>query len=220
MENFSEPMGLLIDNTKCIGCRACQTACKQWNNLPAEKTTFFGGEGYQNPKDLSGSTYNLIKFHEIIENNKIKGWGFWKKQCRHCIDPACVAACPVPGVLEKKTYGPVAWDDTKCLGCPLCKEACPFNIPRFTSEINPKIRKCNMCNDRLEEGLEPACVKACPTGATIFGKREELLKIAEKRLQEEPDKYFKYIYGKDDLDTSVLYISCFDLEKIKGYPKD
>ncbi len=212
-------MGFLIDNTKCIGCRACQTACKQWNELPAEKTKFFGGEGYQNPKDLSGSTYTLIKFHEVIENDKLKDWGYWKKQCQHCLDPSCKYACPT-GAIEKKEYGPVVWDDTKCLGCPDCREACPFDIPRFEGNLNPKIRKCTMCYDRLEEGLEPACVKACPTGATIFGKREQLLSIAEQRLASEPQKYHQYIYGKDEGGgTTVLYISSFELEKI-GYPNN
>lgn len=217
MEKYSEPMGLLIDNTKCIGCRACQTACKQWNELPAESTKFFGGKGYQNPKDLSATTYTLIKFHEVTENDKLIGWGFWKKQCQHCVEPSCKAACPT-GAIEKKVNGPVVWDEAKCLGCPRCKEDCPFNIPRFTSGATPKIRKCTMCNDRLEEGLEPSCAKACPTGATIFGKREELLAIAEKRLIAEPKKYHQYIYGKDEVGgTSVFYISGFALEKI-GYP--
>lgn len=219
MKNFSEPMGFLIDNTKCMGCRACQTACKQWNNLSAEKTEFFGGPGYQNPKDLSDSTYTLIKFHEVIENNKIKDWGYWKKQCQHCIDPSCKVACPT-GAIEKIAYGPVVWDDAKCLGCPLCKESCPFNIPRFGDKLNPKIRKCTMCYDRLEEGIEPACAKACPTDATIFGKREDLLAIAEKRISSNPGVYHQYIYGKEEVGgTSIMYISGFPLEDT-GYPNN
>ncbi|OFX18049.1 MAG: hypothetical protein A2033_19435 [Bacteroidetes bacterium GWA2_31_9] len=218
MENFSEPMGFLIDNTKCMGCRACQTACKQWNNLPAEKTVFFGGPGYQNPKDLSDSTFTLIKFREVIENNKIKDWGYWKKQCQHCIDPSCKAACTAKAI-EKIAYGPVIWDEAKCItGCSLCKDACPFNIPRFGDNHSTKIRKCTMCYDRIEQGIEPACSKACPTDATIFGELKDLLAIAEKRISSKPEVYHQYIYGKEEVGgTSVLYISGFPLEDI-GYP--
>lgn len=210
----------LIDGTKCIGCRACQVACKQWKNLPAENTQFFGGPGYQNPKNLSASTYTLIRYHEVVKDGKLALMTYKKDQCQHCLEPACASACIV-GALKKTDDGPVTWDDDKCIGCRYCMLACPYDIPKFQwSKVVPNICKCDFCADRLGKNLEPACSKVCPTKAILFGNdRDELIKTAEQRLQKNPKKYHQHIYGKDEVGgTCVLNISNVPLEEL-GYPK-
>lgn len=214
---------LLYDNTKCIGCRGCQVACKQWNELPAEKTSFFVGgadSGYQNPAHLSEYTYTLISYHEVVENDELAGWAFWKNQCQHCLDPACASACLV-GAMHKTEEGPVVWDNHKCIGCRYCMLACPFNIPKFEwKKVIADIRKCNFCYDRIAAGLIPSCAKACPTKALIFGDREELLKIAKERLLNSPERYYQHIYGVEEAGgTCMLSISSVPLQKL-GYPEN
>ena len=220
MYDDHKQMAFLLDMTKCIGCRSCQTSCKQWNNLSAEETSFFGGPGYQNPANLSASTYTLIKFHEVVENNVLKNWAFMKVQCQHCIEPSCVSACP-SGTLQKQENGPVTYDDSKCIGCKSCSLACPFFIPKYQwDDVDPRIRKCDLCYSRIKEGLEPACAKACPTKATIFGDRDDLIMIAKKRLSDNPGKYYQHIYGLNEVGgTCVLSIAGIPLEEI-FYPRD
>lgn len=205
---------LLIDSTKCIGCRACQVACKQWNELKYEETTFFGGSGYQNPPNLSPKSWTLISYNEI-ESEKGFDWVFSKAQCFHCITPACASACPV-AALTKTEAGPVVYNASICLGCRYCQLACPFEIPRFEwNKVIPEITKCTMCADRVNAGLETACAKACPTDAIIFGEREDLIKDAENRIKNNPDRYVNHIYGKDEVGgTSVLHLSSVPFEKI------
>jgi len=129
-ETYNEQMALLTDNTKCIGCRGCQVACKQWNELPAEKTEFFGGPGYQNPAKLSSSTYTLIKYHENMEEGELKGMSFFKEQCRHCIEPACVSACLVKA-LEKLPNGPVVYHNMKSQSLSTIKQSLLFENAIF-----------------------------------------------------------------------------------------
>ncbi|MFC2117298.1 4Fe-4S dicluster domain-containing protein [Bacteroidota bacterium] len=212
----------LLDNTKCIGCRACQVACKQWNNLLAEKTKFFGGPGYQNPANLSSSTFTLIRYHEVYKNGEMLGWVFAKHQCQHCISPACANAC-ITGAMHKTEEGPVVWDEKKCIGCRYCMIACPYNIPKFEwSKVIADIRKCTFCQDRILEGLPPSCSKACPTGAILYGERGDLIKIAERRLKKNPEKYHQHIYGLTEVGgTCVLNISSIPLEDFNpGYPEN
>ncbi len=220
MKKNKNQKAYLYDNTKCIGCRACQVACKQWNELPAEKTEFFGGPGYQNPAHLSSSSFTLIKYHVVEENGELQDWTFFKEQCRHCLEPACDSACLV-GAIQKTEDGPVIWDEKKCIGCRYCMLACPFDIPKFEwKKVIADIRKCTFCADRIAEGLIPACAKTCPTEAILFGEREDLIKIAKKRLNDNPDKYYQHIYGlKEAGGTCVLNISNVKLEKL-GYPKN
>ena len=198
---------LLIDSTRCMGCRGCQIACKEWNELPGEKTKFFSGKGYQNPADLSASTLTLITYNEVEVNNRFD-WVFGKKQCFHCNTPACATACPV-GALYKTEEGPVNYDPDICLGCRYCQLACPFKIPRFEwNSMTPEIAKCTMCADRVASGLEPACAKACPTDAIVFGDRNKLIEEAEQRIRDNPRTYIHHIYGKDEAGgTCVMHIS-------------
>lgn len=210
---------LLIDLTRCTGCRGCQVACKQWKKHEAEKTEFFGGPGYQNPADLSKNTFCLVTYSEVEKNGRLE-WVFGKKQCMHCQEPACVSACPV-AALEKLEEGPVIYHKYRCLGCRYCMLACPFLVPRFDFQSpNPYITKCNLCFDRLDMGEIPACAKACPTGAIAFGDRDELIREAKRRISSNPSEYIHHIYGLYEAGgTCVLHLSNVPFEKL-GYVTD
>jgi formate dehydrogenase iron-sulfur subunit len=205
---------MLIDSTRCIGCRACQVSCKEWNERKAEPTTFFAGKGYQNPVDLSAETWTLITYNEVEYQGRFE-WVFGKKQCFHCNVPGCATACPVAALI-KLDSGPVIYDAGICLGCRYCQLACPFKVPRFEwHSAIPEITKCTMCADRVEAGLEPACVKVCPTDAIVFGEREELIRDAENRIRTNPRGYVHHIYGKDEAGgTCVMHLSNVPFEQI------
>ncbi len=163
---------MLIDLTRCIGCRGCQAACKQWHDLPGETTHNTGSN--QNPPWISGKTRTMVTFNEVEQNGQLD-WVFAKRQCMHCEHPGCASACTV-GALRKTADGPVVYDASKCIGCRYCQYACPFDVPAYEwDEVLGLIGKCDFCVDRLAEGMEPACVKACPTEAITFGERDELL---------------------------------------------
>lgn len=187
--------GLLIDITKCIGCGSCVDACKMQNDLPSTE-----------PKKLDATNFTVVENHNGI---------YVRRLCMHCLDPSCASACPV-SALYKTEYGAVAYDPKKCMGCRYCMVACPFGIPKYEwDNPNPKVRKCILCIDRLKEGEPTACAEACPTEATLFGEREELLKIAKERIQSAPDVYFNHIYGEKEAGgTSVLFLSPKPFEEL------
>ncbi|MDI6631995.1 MAG: 4Fe-4S dicluster domain-containing protein [Bacillota bacterium] len=204
------PKAVLVDLLKCIGCRSCQVACKQWNNLPATATTFTNTR--DNPPALGRTTWTRVE-HKFIEYGSAVAYRFVKRQCMHCLDPACVEACFMK-VLKKTPEGPVIVASDKCIGCYYCQVACPFEIPQYewTSGV-PRVQKCRFCYepggayDRLGQGLKPACVQACTTGALKFGERAELLAEAQRRINTDP-RYVRHIYGEEDQGgTSWLYIS-------------
>ena len=193
---------LLIDVSKCTGCRACQVACKEWNGLPAVETTCTGT--YENPPDLSPDTWNKIKFKEIgSTSDGTMRWLFKSERCLHCTDAACVAVCPT-GAVYHHELGFVAYDRTKCTGCGYCTQYCTFNIPRLSGNKltgMQKMDKCTFCLDRVANGLEPACAKACPTGAISFGDRGDLILKGSSRVNELksngcPDAY---LYGEHEM---------------------
>ena len=156
-----KPKAMIQDNTRCIGCRACMVACKSWNDRPADKTDFFAGEGYQNPRDLDANNYTLITFNEIVTGAQ-PDWVFGRQLCMHCEHPACASACPTTAMF-KTDLGPVVFDESRCIGCRACMQACPFIIPKYDYEsFAPKIHKCTFCADRLEANLEPACAHRVP----------------------------------------------------------
>ena len=205
-------VAMLYDATKCIGCRACQNACKEWNGNPAEPDP---AGLYDAPTELSADTWTLIQLAELAENGERS---FLKRQCMHCLHPACVSACPV-GALRQTEYGAIVYDPDRCIGCRYCMVACPFGVPKLEWEKRlPYIRKCTFCIDRLKDGLEPACSAACPVGALTFGERDSLITEAEDRIRNNPDKYVNHIYGKEELGgTSMLYLSHIPFEKL-GLP--
>ena len=194
----------LVDVSKCTACRGCQVACKQWNELPAEKTINVGT--YQNPPDLSVTTYTLIRFKEVSENGEIR-WNFFKDQCRHCLEPPCKDAADetVKGAITQEKNGAVLFTEkTRLLNIKEIREACPYDIPR--QDPNTKLMaKCTFCADRIANGMIPACIKACPTGALSFGPREEILEMANKRL-EEVKKQFPSAKVIDADEVSWIYL--------------
>ena len=168
-----------VDTTLCTACRGCQVACKQWHDLPAEKTVNRGS--YQNPADLSFTTYKLVRFEEVVVDGKFK-WLFFPDQCRHCLEPPCEMTAEDPSaIFRDSSTGAVIYTlRTNQLDAQSVIDSCPYNIPRACKDGT--LAKCDMCLDRVENGLLPACVKTCPTGAMNFGDRADMLALARKRL--------------------------------------
>jgi len=180
----------LIDTTRCTACRGCQVACKAWNKLPGVETRQWGSP--QNPPDLNAYTYRLVRFREDAGKGRVVRY-FFSDACRHCLDPSCKEAADiyVKGAVIKDTTGAVVFTDkTKRLGENANKviEACPYYIPRLDNETK-MLTKCHMCYMRINAGLEPACAKACPTGALNFGNERFILKLAEERLEKAKSKF-------------------------------
>lgn len=195
---------ILFDATKCMACRACQVACKGWNELPGEQTTNRGT--YENPPDLSSVTWLKMKFAEVSSNGKLD-WLFTRRACMHCTDAGCVKVCPTKA-LYQHDLGFVAYDKNLCSGCGYCVECCPFDVPRMshsTSDdgILAKMDKCLFCADRVTRGLDPACVKTCPTEALLFGAKADMLAAAQQRAA----KVSGVVYGKNEVGgTHVIYV--------------
>ena len=213
----SKNQAFLIDMTKCTGCRGCQVACKQWNQLEAEETEFFSGEGYQNPPAMSEYTFTRIKFRDFQKNGQNE-FAFYKEMCMHCNDPACASVCPV-GAFEKTAEGPVIYKADRCIGCRFCMIACPFGVPKYEwSKGLPLVKKCTGCYSRLKEGLQPACATACPT-AISYGPRDEMIKLAQTRLARYPDRYINKVYGKEEAGgTSVIYLTSIPFDELGFKP--
>lgn len=213
-QSTSDRLGLLYDTTRCIGCKACVTACSQANGLTPDAGPSDGL--YQAPEALNAHTKNIIKLYRAADGHE---WSYMKQQCMHCLDPACVIACPL-SALTKGDFGIVSWNGTTCLGCRCCQIACPYNIPKFEwSEVNPKVVKCELCRQRLALGQEPACTAVCPRKAVIFGKREDLLADAHARISASPGKYYaNRVFGEHDGGgTQSLYLSHVAFSKL-GLP--
>jgi formate dehydrogenase iron-sulfur subunit len=170
----------LIDTSKCIGCKACQVACLEWNDLREEVGVNSGV--YDNPSDLTPASLTVMRFSEWInpETSELE-WLIRKDGCMHCEDPGCLKACPAPGAIVQYSNGIVDFVKENCIGCGYCIKGCPFNIPRI-SQVDHKAYKCTLCSDRVAVGQGPACAKACPTHAIVFGTKEEMKQHAEARI--------------------------------------
>jgi len=175
-----EPVAKLIDISKCIGCKACQVACMQWNDL-RDEITFH--PGYNNPVDLSDQSWTVMRFAEVENKDGRLEWLIRKDGCMHCEDPGCLKACPAPGAIVKYANGIVDFVSENCIGCGYCIAGCPFNVPRISKKDN-KAYKCSLCSDRVAVGQSPACVKGCPTGSLMFGAKEDMLARGAKRVND------------------------------------
>ncbi len=211
ISDSSTMKGILTDVTKCIGCERCVEACVRTNKLPRDFLAHF-----QAKDKLSANRFTSI---EKTAGKEPETWRMVRRQCMHCLDPSCQAACLV-GALTKTPDGAVTYDASMCIGCRYCMLACPFSIPRYQyNKPLPYIRKCKMDESCRVKGGLPACTASCPTGATIFGTREELLKEARRRIKAEPDKYINHIFGEHEFGgTSVLYLSDIPLGDVLKMP--
>jgi len=198
--------GILYDSTRCVGCQTCESACAEANGLPEPTATV-----------EAGVIRKTDESHRTIINSysTSKGEAFVKKQCMHCNEPACTAACLTQAMYKTKE-GPVIWRGEKCMGCRYCMVSCPFDIPKFEyHSANPKIEKCNMCFARLAEGKIPACVENCPAEALVYGKRRDLIKEARKRINDNPEQYTDHIYGEHEAGgTGFLYLSAVPFNEL------
>lgn len=176
----------LIDVSTCIGCKACQAACMEWNDIRDEVGNNYGV--YDNPIDLSAKSWTVMRFAEVEEKGRLE-WLIRKDGCMHCGDPGCLKACPAPGAIVQYANGIVDFHEENCIGCGYCVTGCPFNIPRISKE-DSKAYKCTLCSDRVAVGQAPACAKACPTGAIQFGSKEDMKDYAAKRIGDLKERGF------------------------------
>lgn len=180
-------VGILFDSTMCIGCGACSAACKEMHDLPGE----------ENPPDLDGDTFTVVGEKDGV---------YYRNFCHHCVEPACVSACLV-GALYKTKHGPVLYDASKCIGCRYCFIACPYDIPRYQWEkTSPLVRKCDFCAHLLKDDGIPACAEICPTGATAFGEREDLLRQAHERIKSDPGLYHDRVFGEREAGGACVLV--------------
>ncbi|NYT66416.1 formate dehydrogenase subunit beta [Alcaligenaceae bacterium] len=178
----------LIDTSKCIGCKACQVACMEWNDLRDEIGINVGV--YDNPADLTENTWTLMRFAEYENPVGDLEWLIRKDGCMHCEDPGCLKACPAPGAIVQYNNGIVDFHEEHCIGCGYCITGCPFDVPRISKKDN-KAYKCTLCSDRIAVGQEPACAKACPTGAIVFGTKEDMKLHADDRIMDLKSRGFE-----------------------------
>ena len=178
--DYRAEVAKLIDVTTCIGCKGCQVACSEWNDI-RDEVGYCNGV-YDNPTDLSAKSWTVMRFSETTQNDKLE-WLIRKDGCMHCADPGCLKACPSAGAIIQYANGIVDFQSEHCIGCGYCIAGCPFNIPRLNPEDN-RVYKCTLCVDRVSVGQEPACVKTCPTGAIQFGTKKEMLNAADTRVMQ------------------------------------
>ncbi len=177
----------LVDTTTCIGCKACEVACLEWNGYTFSETTF--ANSYQTMPETAWNYWNLIKFNEHEREDGSMMLLMRKDQCMHCEDPGCLAACPADAAIVQYANGIVDFQEANCIGCGYCMTGCPFNIPKFSPTAR-KVFKCTLCNDRVSVGLEPACIKACPTGCLHFGTKKEMKELAQTRADQLRDRFW------------------------------
>jgi len=197
----------LIDVSKCIGCKACQVACMEWNDIRDEIGVNVGV--YDNPPNLTENSWTVMRFteYENTEANRLE-WLIRKDGCMHCADPGCLKACPSPGAIVQYSNGIVDFVQENCIGCGYCVAGCPFDVPRISQKDN-KAYKCTLCSDRVAVGLEPACVKTCPTGAITFGSKEDMIEHAGERIVDLKERGFQNagLYDPPGVGgTHVMYV--------------
>jgi len=206
--------GMLADTTECVGCRSCEAACNKANNLPKPDVPFDEKSVFEEKRRPTASAYTVVNRYSDTE-----GTGppvYRKVQCNHCNEPSCASACPVRAY-TKTPEGAVLYNKDLCFGCRYCMVACPFSAPAYDYEsaLEPRIVKCTLCYERVKKGGIPACAEACPVEAIKFGKRKDLLRLAEARIRKYPDRYIDRIYGEHEVGgTSWLYLSGVPFDRL------
>ncbi len=206
-EGYPESYGVLHDSTRCIGCRKCEEGCNIVNKLPEPEKPFEDLSVLETKRRTSTKAFTVVNKYTGTKNKSAPV--FRKSQCNHCLEPACASVCFVKA-FKKTEQGPVTYDPSVCVGCRYCMIACPFEIPTYEYDepLTPRVRKCTMCYDRIIENKLPGCVESCPKEALTFGKRDELIKTARKRISRYPERYEDHIYGEHEMGgTSWLYLS-------------
>lgn len=218
-----DSLGCLVDTTLCVGCRQCEKACNQRNDLPAPEIAFDETAVLEKERRMDHTSYTVVNKYYPLNLGTLT-WRqrptFVKFQCMHCNDPSCVSACIV-GALTKEKNGAVIYDADKCIGCRYCMVACPFQVPAYEyhEALTPRVRKCTMCFDQVKDGGLPACAQVCPREAITFGKREDLLRLARWRMKNHPGRYQDHIYGETEVGgTAWLYLASEPFTNI-GFPK-
>jgi formate dehydrogenase beta subunit len=210
----------LVDTSTCIGCKACEVACQEWNDLPPEETTQAGT--YQTMPDMTSNFWNLIRFSEHDTEDRFH-WLMRKDQCMHCTEPGCLIACPAPGAIVQYANGIVDFQQDNCIGCGYCMTGCPFNVPKLSAKTG-RVYKCTMCVDRVSVGLQPACIKACPTSCLQFGTKDDMLRIANTRVEQLKANGYPRAAVYDPVGvggTSVVSVLAFgDRPELYGLPAD
>ena len=202
----TEFYGILYDSTRCFGCQSCEMACAD-------------AYGFDYPEDFpeAGVERKTNTSQRLVVNafETSQGEQYMRSACNHCSSPACASAC-LTKAMHKTEEGPVIWRESKCMGCRSCMIACPYNVPKFEYDSpNPKIQKCRMCYEKIQEGEGPACVTECPAEALLFGKRRELIEIAKERIYTDPDTYHNHIYGEHEVGgTGILYLTAVPFEEL------
>jgi len=219
LEDWRKSYGMLTDFTACVGCRSCEKACNEANGMPVPDKPFDDVSVFEEQRWPSARTLTVVnRYKDTRDPSKPV---YRKIQCNHCLEPACATACPIHAY-TKTPEGAVIYNENLCFGCRYCVVACPFNIPGYSYEsaLEPKIVKCFLCYEKIKEGQLPACAEACPGGALTFGRREDLLKLARKRIMDNPKQYIDHIYGEHEVGgTSWLYISGVPFEQL-GFPNN
>lgn len=208
---YPDSFGVLHDEARCVGCRSCEEACNQVNNLPKPEKPFKDESVLNEKRRPDEDSYTVVNKYKTS-----KGARFSKIQCNHCLEPACASVCFVTA-FSKEPSGAVVYDPSVCVGCRYCMVACPFEVPayQYDDAFTPEVVKCTMCAPRLAKGQLPGCVEVCPKEALTFGKRDDLIKIAKERIRKNPDRYVDHVYGEKEMGgTSWLYISDVPFEEI------
>lgn len=215
-KGYPGSFGVLHDTTRCIGCRKCEKACNEVNKMPDPKIPFDDLSVLDTERRTTVLTHTVVNKFPLSNktpsgesNPEKRSHVFVKKQCNHCLEPACASACFVKA-FKKDEKGAVHYDETLCVGCRYCMVACPFNIPayEYDNPLTPRVMKCTLCLPRIKEGKLPGCVEICPREALTFGERDSLIREARMRIQKHPDRYVDHIYGEHEMGgTSWLYLS-------------
>lgn len=211
---YPDGMGVLVDLTRCIGCRSCEAACNREQGLPDPVLPFDDSSVFDEKRRTTESAYTVVNKYDIPGQDHPL---FRKIQCNHCNEPACLTSCFV-NAYTKTPEGAVIYDPTVCVGCRTCMIACPFYVPAYSysSVTNPVVKKCIFCHEtRLKHGRPPACVEACPREVLTFGKRKDMLKLGRERIRSNPGKYEDHIYGETEVGgTAWLYLSSAPFDQV------